>query len=81
MSDEATGPVGVPLTRGAIPAGIDGMTDAERDELATAYLDLFGKIIDALNACDHDVAFVWFNGRGLKVTGHMPEALQARLAR
>ena len=63
-------------TRADLPADIGGMSRNERDELAAAYLDLFGNLLDALHECNHGYAFVSFSDRGtILSTGHLPHDL------
>ena len=62
--------------RGDLPLTTEGMSRKQRDELAEAYLDLFGNILDALHECDHGYAFVRFSDRGSIIsTGHLPHDL------
>lgn len=66
-------------TRADLPASTSAMTREERDELAEAYLHLFGNLLDALNECDHGYGFVWWTGYSIKSTGHLPPELSERL--
>lgn len=51
------------------------LTDAEKADLAAAYLDLLGLMTHALHECETPVGFFWWNGRGFEITGHPPDDL------
>lgn len=56
-------------------ANIEDLTPEQVRELAEAYIDLLGKMLDALDECTMGYGFFSSSGVGLNVTGHPPAAL------
>jgi len=44
-------------------------------ELAVAYVELLGMMVDSIHGCTTGVAFYWWNGRGFQITSHPPEVV------
>lgn len=64
----------------AIPRDLNELTMPQVVELAEAYLDLLRTMTEALEACENDIGFYWWNGRGFEITGHLPVAIAEELS-
>lgn len=54
---------------------LEGLSDEQVRELATAYLDLLILMTDALRECETGYGFFSWSGQGFHITGHPPEDL------
>lgn len=44
-------------------------------ELAEAYIELLGMMVESLHGCTTGVGFYWWNGRGFQITSHPPDVV------
>lgn len=60
---------------------VEDLSPEQVQECAVAYLDLLGKMLDALAVCETGYGFFSFNASrtGYEITGHPPHDLVERL--
>lgn len=53
-------------------ARLEDLSPEQKHELAEGYIDLFGKLLDAMHDGGHGFAVVEWAGDRFKVSGHLP---------